>query len=111
MILSISILVAVLCVVCLSALFAVALGRAAARGDAELNDRLRRARAIRGLTIDASRQSYAGLDRPRGAIVRAHSTTAPLQNRRSSAQRSRVSSLTMRRPRMRLHTPSGNARS
>ena len=114
MILSISILVAVLCIVGLSALLAIALGRAASRGDAELNDRLRRTRDIRGTAInayDASRQSYAGLDRAQGAIPRVPSTTAPPWGRDAgSDQRARASSLTTRRPRTRLYTPSGSGR-
>ena len=111
MIWSIFILVAVLCVVCLSALFAVALGRAASHGDADLDDRLRRARATRELELSASRQSYAGLVRIQGATSPTPpSTTGPLGHRQAGIQRSRASSLTMRRPRMRVHTPTGGAR-
>lgn len=96
MILSISILAAVLLIIGLSALFAIALGRAAARGDAELNDRLRRARDIRGLAIDddhhayyASRQSYAGLDRARVAY-----RAGAIDDRTASEQESRCSART-----------------
>lgn len=88
MIASTSIIVVVLPVlgaIGLSALLALALGRAAARGDADLEDRLRRAREERRESpIAASHESYAGLARAQRLPVRA-ATSRTCPNRHTAS--------------------------
>ncbi len=108
MISSTSILIAALCVVGLCALFAIALCRAASRGDIELDPRRTiEARDIRELSAP-SRASYAGLARARSPIAYERSTTAPSPS--IPGGRARASSLTTRPARARLNTPGGGAR-
>jgi len=90
----------------LSATLAIALGRAAARADRDMDDQLAERRS-RALTL--LRQNYAGLSPAQSTIARDPSITVPSSNSSVGTQRLPVSSCTSRRPRVRLKTPGSGA--
>jgi hypothetical protein len=88
---------------CVSALFAIALGRASASGDAMPQAHHLETGDLRARTFAASHQSYAGLSGSRPLAASEPSTTGPQPG--AGARRATDASLTVRRPRMRLRTP------
>jgi len=98
---------------------ALALGRAAARGDADLDWRRAQARElaepqIAEAQIRISRESYAGLDAglapAHATISREPSMTVPSSRSSVGTQALPVSSRTSRRPRVRLNMPGNSAK-
>ncbi len=111
----ISILFVALALLGLSTILALALGKAASRGDADLDRfELRSKLHARDLrehpAIGMRRESYAGLALAQSTIAREPSSTVPSSSRSAGTQRSPVSSFTSRRPRVRLNTPGSGAR-
>jgi hypothetical protein len=96
------IIVSVLTATAFITTLAIALGRAAAHGDDELESMLERHLAVR-------RQSYAGLARDQSTISREPSITVPPSSTSVGTQRFPVSSCTSRRPRVWLKTPGSGA--
>jgi hypothetical protein len=87
--------------VALSMGVAIAIGRAGAATDADLDRLLDEHR--RGPAVTVLRQSYVGLARAQSVIAREHSITASLP-RRSAGRRSPASSCTSRRLRLPART-------
>jgi hypothetical protein len=86
---------------------AIALGRAAAHGDEELDGLLEREHSMAPIT--ARRQSYAGLARDQSTILAEPSITTPSSSTSVGTQRFPVSSCTSRRPRVWLNMPGNGA--
>jgi hypothetical protein len=101
------IIVSVLTATAFITTLAIALGRAAAHGDEELDSMLERDHPI-GL-ITARRQSYTGLAWDQATISREPSITLPSSSTSVGTQRFPVSSCTSRRPRVWLNRPGSGA--
>jgi hypothetical protein len=89
------------------AIVAVAMGRVAARADAELDELL--SRRLGTLAARELHESYAGFALAQRAISRDPSTTVPSSSTSVGTQRLPVSSSTSRRPRVWLNTPGSGA--
>jgi hypothetical protein len=87
---------------------AIALGRAAAHADDELDSMLERDRSAGMLA--ARRQSYAGFASDQATISGEPSITLPSSSTSVGTQRFPVSSCTSRRPRVWLNTPGSGAK-
>ncbi len=96
-----SIALAALFAITFIATVAIALGRAAARGDAALQDEYGSSRGDPAPPLEASRKSYAGLAAAQSTISGEPSITVPSSRTRAGTQRLPVSSCTSRRPRVR----------
>src|SRR6202035_3738181 len=102
------IIVSVLTATAFITTLAIALGRAAANADDELDSMLERDRPTGLLT--ARRQSYTGLARDQATISGEPSITLPSSSTSVGTQRFPVSSCTSRRPRVWFNRPGRGAK-